>query len=700
MRMFAPRHLTHFFIAFLAALALSVFTPSAAGSEPQRIVAIGDIHGEFDGLASILEQAKIIDAQHRWTGGSAVLVQTGDFLDRGPKSRAVMDLLVSLEQQAPKQDGKVVVLLGNHEVMNLIGDLRYVAPEAYAEFADAGSEKRRRQAYEQYVDWRKRRAKKLGEPPPPLTPEEERQWLAAHPAGFVEHRDGFSPRGKYGKWLRGRQSVHEAARVLFLHGGISPELASWTVDAFNQRLREELQLFDRAAEWMQRERLILPFFTLEEIVPLAQQELEARTKAAGSREESPEQKAQRAMLEAVAGYRSWLSFHSDGPLWYRGYAKWSDAEGAAQIQKILDNYKATAVVVGHTPQDSGRIRARFSGKAFLIDTGMLASYYPGGQASALEIQDGRFTAIYRDQRIVLLEPPKAQAVAASAPTSATVAPSAEKPPAGAALRRRWTGPDGQILPFNTDEALLEFLRTARVEKMSSIPQGITHPRKVLLEKDGIQMHAVFRDIDEEKASAQLAMGSMEFFFRDCFIFEPAAYELSRVLGLNNVPPAILRTIEGKKGSLQAWVENALTETSRTKKKIQPPDEQQRAKQIHNMWTFDALVFNTDRNSGNILYDKDWKLWLIDHTRAFRRFPDLQRPIQASRCDRKLWERLQNVDDATIGERLKPYLSSWEIKGLLERRRKLVAHLRKLIAERGEAKVLFDYEELAGTAAVP
>jgi hypothetical protein len=277
---------------------------------------------------------------------------------------------MSLEQPAPKQNGKVVVLLGNHEVMNLIGDLRYVAPEAYAEFADAGSEKRRRQAYRQYMDWRKRRTNQLGEATPAFTPEDESQWLAAHPPGFLEHREAFGPRGKYGKWLRDHRAVHQAAGVLFLHGGISPELSSWTVDGFNQRVREELQLFDQATEWMQRPRAILPFFTLEEIVPIAQQELEARTNAARSREESPEQKAQRAMLEAVAGYRSWLSFHSDGPLWYRGYAKWSDPEGAAQIQKILDSYKATAVVVGHTPQDSGRIRARFDGRAYLIDTGM------------------------------------------------------------------------------------------------------------------------------------------------------------------------------------------------------------------------------------------------------------------------------------------------------------------------------------------
>lgn len=696
----APRHLRHKPVIVLAALlALAVSTQPLAAAEPRRIVAIGDIHGEFAGLTTILEQAEVIDGQQRWTGGSAWLVQTGDFLDRGPKSRAVMDLLMALEQQAGKQDGKVVVLLGNHEVMNLIGDLRYVTAEAYAEFANANSEKRRRQAYRQYMDWQKRRAKQRAEAAPVFSPEEESQWMAAHPAGFIEHREAFAARGKYGKWVRERRAVHQAGGVLFLHGGISPELASWTVDALNQRVREEVRLFDQAAEWMLRQRMILPFFTLEEMVTVAQQELEAKAKAGLGAEESQEQKAQRTMLEAVAGYRTWLSFHSDGPLWYRGYAKWSDAEGASQIEKILDSYKASAVVVGHTPQESGRVRARFGGKVFLIDTGMLASHYRGGQAAALEIHEGRITAIYRDQRTVLLEPPKAQTVAASAPAPAAAVSSSAEPTAGAALRRKWADPDGQPLPFATDDELLEFLRTARVLKISSIPEGITRPRKVLLEKDGVRMHAVFRDIDEEKASAQLAMGGMQFFFRDCFIFEPAAYELSRLMGLNNVPPAVLRTIEGKKGSLQAWVENAITETSRKKKNVRPPDEQQRAKQIHNMWTFDALVFNTDRNSGNILYDKDWKLWLIDHTRAFRRFDELQRPIQASRCDRKLWERLQHVEDATISERLKPYLTSWEITGLLKRRQKLVEHLRKLISERGEAKVLFDYQELVEAAAV-
>src|SRR5262249_50899462 len=98
--------------------------------------AIGDIHGDFDAFVGILGQARLIDPAQRWSGGNATLVQTGDFLDRGPKARAVMDLLMALQKDAPKQGGKIIVLMGNHEAMNVYGDLRYVSEADYASFAD------------------------------------------------------------------------------------------------------------------------------------------------------------------------------------------------------------------------------------------------------------------------------------------------------------------------------------------------------------------------------------------------------------------------------------------------------------------------------------------------------------------------------------------------------------------------------------
>jgi hypothetical protein len=112
-----------------------------------------------------------------------------------------------------------------------------------------------------------------------------------------------------------------------------------------------------------------------------------------------------ARLIQFLGLGDWLCMRDDGPVWFRGYDHWSDDEGAAEVGKLLDAYKVAHIVTGHTPQQGGRIRPRFGNKVFLIDTGMLSSYYPGGKASALEIcGDAKFTAEYMDQQDVLLEP--------------------------------------------------------------------------------------------------------------------------------------------------------------------------------------------------------------------------------------------------------------------------------------------------------
>ena len=146
--------------------------------------------------------------------------------------------------------------------------------------------------------------------------------------------------------------------------------------------------------------MILPFFTLQEMTVVVQAEVIAERK---SRVSSDEQR--QARIVQFLGYQDWLSVKPDGPLWFRGYDQWTDEEGAAQIGKILEAYNAAHIAVGHTVQRSGRIRPRFGDKVFLIDTGMLSSYYPGGRASALEIcGDSKFTAKYMDQQVVLIDP--------------------------------------------------------------------------------------------------------------------------------------------------------------------------------------------------------------------------------------------------------------------------------------------------------
>ena len=178
----------------------------------ERIVAIGDIHGAIDEFKRILKAAGLADDTGRWTGGRTVLLQTGDYTDRGAGTRAVLDLLMALEPQAKRAGGRAFAVLGNHEVMNLIGDTRDVTPEIFLTFADARSAARQKEAWEQYA--RLGPAKTAtGEPVPAVYQQTAEAWLAAHPPGYVEYRDAFGPRGKYGAWLRSKPIVTEVRRI-------------------------------------------------------------------------------------------------------------------------------------------------------------------------------------------------------------------------------------------------------------------------------------------------------------------------------------------------------------------------------------------------------------------------------------------------------------------------------------------------------
>ena len=399
------RDLSGCFVLAVLLLELIVVLPArpveAASDTPEDVIAIADVHGDFDDFVAILQHAGLIDPAHHWTGGKTTLVQVGDLLDRGPKPREVMDLLMALETEAPKAGGRVVGLLGNHEMMNIMGDLRYVTPANYASFATNDSEKRRSTAYQDYAKWRSKHAQLLAELPQPfeLT---EAEWMARHPAGFVEQREAFSPHGAYGKWLREHSAVAKVGDVIYLHGGISPSVASLKLESINNHIRDEIKQFDSDKQYMVDEKLILPFFNLQEIAAAVQAEISAERKGLLL----ADSKRQERLLQFLK-FGDWLSVRPDGPLWFRGYDQWTDEEGAAQMDKLLKAYDVTHIVVGHTVQKGGRVRPRFDNKVFLIDTGMLSSYYPGGRASALDIREGtKFTAEYMDQQVVLVAPQK------------------------------------------------------------------------------------------------------------------------------------------------------------------------------------------------------------------------------------------------------------------------------------------------------
>ena len=388
--------------ALLAALSLVVQAPTTAQAQPNSaaIVAIGDIHGAATTLVALLQQVGLVNAAERWDGGRSILVQTGDFLDRGSDVRQVMDALMRLERGARAAGGKVIVLMGNHEGMNLLRNLRDVSPSAFDAFRDGQSEQRRAAAYGQYREYIGRRTEP-GALPFHSVPED--QWLAAHPPGWLEYLTALGPSGIYGRWLRSKDVVTRVGDTLFVHGGIHPDRTE-SVDDINRRTRDEIARFDAYVEHLVERDVILPFFTMQEVMDAAVRDLQLWADRLWPGPPAPGRppvrlgSADRKHLEILMDLMTingWSLIDPEGPLWFRGYALWPDDEStAAAVRGLLARHNVTRVVTGHTIPSTHEITERFGGRVFLIDTGMLSSYYPGGRASALRLTGKQIDPIY------------------------------------------------------------------------------------------------------------------------------------------------------------------------------------------------------------------------------------------------------------------------------------------------------------------
>lgn len=392
------------FYLLLAAGGLVVAQPQAS-----RVVAVGDIHGALDPFVDILDRTGLIDSERRWAGGTTTFVQTGDYMDRGRDVRAVMDLLMALERQAGAAGGRAFILLGNHEVMNLIGDQRDATPEIYASFADDSSQARRERAwrdYEALADRRRRARPEL----PEVYAQTREAWMAAHPPGWLEYQGAMGPDGEYGRWLRARPVTAQVSGTLLMHAGIDPT-STLTPDEVETRVHDEIQRMDRYRRRLVDARLTLPFFTLDEMLHATLAEIGTANSVIATARERGTQPDLREFdipllqdgLEII-DVGKWDLLADNGPLWYRGYANATDEALKGPVTDLLTRLGLRRIVVAHTPQPAGRIVSRLGGSVVLIDTGMLASRY-GGRASALEIVGDRLTAIYGDGRAAVSSTP-------------------------------------------------------------------------------------------------------------------------------------------------------------------------------------------------------------------------------------------------------------------------------------------------------
>ena len=242
----------------------------------------------------------------------------------------------------------------------------------------------------------------------------------------------------------------------------------------------------------------------------------------------------------------------------------------------------------------------------------------------------------------------------------------------------------------TREQQAEFLAGARIIAHKNIPKGVTHPIRLTLTDGTLTHDAAFSSINETKPVMKFADGRTELNFVDSYKYTVAAYQVGQLLGLDDMMPvAVARLIDHEMGSLTWWVDGVqFDEGDRVKQSANPPDPGAWSRQMCRMRVFTQLVADADRNQTNLLITHDWKLWMIDFTRAFRTKREIATPLDVTRCDRQMLARMQTLTRPMIEQKTKHLLSGGEIDALLARRDVIVARINQLVAERGEALVLY------------
>lgn len=343
--MIKARFLPAFGFLFVALLgcALGADIP-CQWTDIEKIVAVGDLHGDYENFIKILEGTGIVDERLHWKAGKTHLVQNGDIMDRGPDARKILDLLMRLEKEAEQTGGMVHVLIGNHEEMNVTGVAfrypDYVTVDQFISFLPDGyRERKEKELQNKIINLQSKGDNNQLE----KAISEFWDGLRKDPIGQRQYLVNFNR--TYGSWLLQKNAVIKINGIIFVHGGISEKFSTWKIEEINDRLRLELSDLRRAAENGQPPNI----------------------------------------------QRPQVVYREDGPLWYRELASVAEEDIREEVDRILANLGAQYIVLGHTPQIAATPESmkRFDGKVWVIDTGISRAY--GGRLSALIIENGEFT---------------------------------------------------------------------------------------------------------------------------------------------------------------------------------------------------------------------------------------------------------------------------------------------------------------------
>lgn len=245
-------------------------------------------------------------------------------------------------------------------------------------------------------------------------------------------------------------------------------------------------------------------------------------------------------------------------------------------------------------------------------------------------------------------------------------------------------------PNFTEEQKIDFMQHAKVIASEPEKKGKSNASHLTLSDGKVTYDASFQPIDERKAQGPAPGGGIELSFRDYWGYDIAGYRLAKLLGMDDMVPVYTeRKWNGTPGAISWRVPNVqFDEADRHQQNIQPPDLDAWAKQMYKVRVLTQLFYDMDPNLTNVLITKDWKIWRIDFTRAFRLRQDLKDSKDLVQCDRQVLVRLRQLTYDQVFEATKPYLTKNEVKALIARRDKVVAYFDKLVAQKGESQVLY------------
>ena len=607
-------------------------TPAFAGQSDdwrwnniERVVVVPDIHGAYPAFTRLLQTTSLVDSSLHWIGGESHLVSLGDLLDRGSESRKTMDLLMRLQQEAQAAGGYVHVVAGNHELMNLIGDLRYVSKAEYQAFAVDETSLIRNQAFQNF----------LTTSPQAFESEQAARTVfdEKFPRGFLAHRKAFSTDGVYGRWLLSLPAIVVINKIAYAHAGLPELVANHSLNEINLDLQTVTTRYMQL--WRELVDLkIIPNDEDQDAETLARSMLQNAlpSECISSRKESCVQlqnnggllisEAHQEIIKEFINVSESPVIGIDGPLWSRGAVYCRDIFEEPILNASMNKLGVKQVVVGHTTTPDARAHRLHNNTLTLLDTGMLVEYY-NGRPAALVIED--------EQQMVHYLNPDEQSV-----------------PIHDALPNAYKLTDTEI------ETALQSGDVSVLNKPSGAELGVGGAWKVQVQHNNKAIQATFYPHNRQSQDQK----------------ELAASALDNLLGFDLVPITVERTIENTKGALQLSFPRSLNETTRLEKNTAIGGWCPIPRQYQLMHTWDILTENKGRSADNLHYRTDLGLiYLTEHVNAFGVSKRLPKKLRkgALKLNPEMRKSLAELNAANLQKALGDKVNNKAIRALLSRR---------------------------------